>query len=130
MKRQSTKLILVALTILLIIVGCSPNVTQPSPPPVPTATQVSFPIGVFTKANWTMEINGDGSCHVYQQLVDDNCTYTATGDQVVFQSEHCKGVPGTYNWSYDGQVLSFTVITDKCTDIRNLLGHSEWKKTP
>ena len=130
MKRQSIKRIIIALAIMLIVVGCGPKATQSAPPPPPTATAVSFPTGVFTKANWTMEIFDDGSCRVSQQFVDDACTYTVTGNQVVFQGETCKGQTGTYNWSYDGQVLSFTVVEDNCNETRNVLHQSKWKKKP
>jgi len=130
MKIQSIKWIMIVLGIMLIIVGCGPKSTQSAPPPSPPATPVSFPTGVFTKANWTMEIFDDGSCHVFQQFVDDVCTYTVTGNQVVFQGDKCKGDSGIYNWSYDGQVLSFTVVEDKCAETRNVLDQSKWQKKP
>lgn len=130
MKRQSTKLILIALTIMLTIVGCSPNVTQSPAPLAPTATPVTYPTGVFTKANWTMEIFDDGTAHVFQQFVDSFGTYTVTGNQVVVKDDFCKDITGTYNWSYDGQVLSFTAVQDKCMDRKNVMHQSKWKKTP
>jgi hypothetical protein len=148
MKGQFVKLVWIAIAITLITVGCSPSATQSTPtqaptiapptqPPAPTATTApSFPIGIFSKANLTWEIKTDGTyavrSHTQSMPVHDDGTYTVTGNQVAIQGDWapCKGILGTYTWAYDGQALSFNVLTDKCTVRRNVTDSSKWLKKP
>ncbi len=55
-------------------------------------------------------------------FLDDNTeikgAYTTTKDQVVFTEDpggSCPGIPGTYKWTLDGSVITWTVVSDGCT---------------
>jgi hypothetical protein len=133
MKENFGKITWIAIAIVLIIVGCSPSAPQSTPTPAPTATpEPSFPTGIFTKANWTMEFKADGSYHAEQSMANDDGVYTVTGDQITFQGDFvpCKGIVGTYTWTYDGTALSFTAVDDECTERRNVTGRGQWLKKP
>jgi len=131
--------------IVLITVGCSPSATQSIPTPAPTLvppTQLpaptptialSFPTGVFTKLGWTWEFRPDGSDFIKSQWHEGLGTYTVTGNQVAFHEDigSCRKFgPGTYTWTFDGQVLILTEVADKCADRRNLIGYGKWVKKP
>lgn len=148
MKGQWKKLAWIVIAIVLMTVGCDLNATQspptpeptlapPTQPPAPTATTApSFPTGIFAKANLTWEIRADGTyavrSHTESMPVHDDGTYIVTGNQVAIQGDWvpCKGMVGTYTWAYDGQVLSFTALADKCTVRRNVTDSSKWLKKP
>jgi hypothetical protein len=62
--------------------------------------------------------------------------YTSKGDQVEFTDQ--KGPwactkngqkTGTYQWKYDGSVLTLTKVTDACTDRVGSLSGVKWKAT-
>ena len=134
MYKLSVKFILMALVVIWILAGCGPKTTQ-TPPPPPTSTPVVFPTGVFTKANWTWEFYANGNYYLHSQIADEKGTYAVSGNQVTVQGDLCKDVRGnvivaTYTWAYDGQVLSFDVVEDKCLDRRNLSDESKWMKKP
>jgi len=142
------KLTWIAIVIVLVNVGCSPSAAQSTPTsaptlaiptqlPTPTATTaVSFPIGIFRKANLTWEIKADGTyavrSHTDSIPVHDDGTYTVNGNQVAIQGDWvpCKGILGTYTWAYEGETLSFTVLADKCAVRRNITDSSKWLKKP
>jgi hypothetical protein len=127
MRENFGKITWIAIAILLIIVGCSPSANESTPTPEP-----SFPIGIFTKANWTWEFKADGSYHSEQSMANDDGVYTVTGNQITIQGDYvpCKGIVGTYTWTYDGTALSFTTVDDQCTDRRNVTGRGQWLKKP
>ncbi len=62
---------------------------------------------------------------------EEKHTYTVTGDQVVIQDDYvpCKDVVGTYAWTCDGEVLTMTVVDDKCRDRANM-ARGKWLKQP
>jgi hypothetical protein len=117
MRGQWIKLALIALMSMLIIVGCG-------------SKAVTFPTGIFTKANWTWEINADGSYYSHSQVATEHGTYTVTGNQIVIVGDiPCEGIKGSYTWAYDGKELIFEPIDDQCTDRRNFT-RGTWRKNP
>jgi len=135
-RAQWEKLAWIALAIVLIVVGCGPSATQSPPTPAPTVTTaLAFPMGTFTKASLTWEFKADGTyvleSHTQAMDLNVNGTYTVTGDQMVIQDNYhpCKDVVGTYAWAYDGEVLSITVVNDKCRE-RGNMGWGKWRKKP
>ena len=44
-------------------------------------------------------------------------TYVIEGNQItlVDDSGACGGSPGTYEWDFDGQLITFRLIADECT---------------
>jgi len=138
-KVQWEKLTWIALAIVLMVVGCSTGATQPTPvpptlPPAPTATTaLPFPTGIFAKASWTWELRADGTLTVNNQPTEYSAdgVYTVTGNQVVIQDDSftCKDVVGTYTWTYDGDVLTFTEVDDKCRD-RAGVTSGKWRPKP
>jgi hypothetical protein len=150
------KLAWIVMAMVLITVGCSPSATQsiptraptlvpptqppvptlapPTQPPAPTPTvALSFPTGAFTKLGWTWEFKPDGSGFIKSQWHEGLFTYTVTGNQVAFHEDigSCRKFgPGTYTWTFDGQVLILTEVADKCADRRNLIGYGKWALKP
>ncbi|HSR30880.1 MAG TPA: DUF5640 domain-containing protein [Anaerolineae bacterium] len=115
-----------------------PTPVPPTQTPAPTATTESLPFpvdGIFAKASLTWEFKPDGTYitegHTQLTAGRYSGTYTVTGDQVVIQDDYvpCKDVAGTYAWTYDGEVLTMTVVDDKCRD-RAGMARGKWRKTP
>jgi hypothetical protein len=144
---QWEKLVWIALAIVLILVGCGPSAAQspptpaptpvpPTQPPVPTATTaLAFPTGIFAKASLTWEFKPDGTYvtegHTQATNLKMNGTYTVNGDQIAIQDDYfpCRDVVATYDWAYDGEVLSLTAVDDKCRDRANM-AWGKWRKKP
>ena len=129
--------LLAVVGMVLTVIGCNsaPTPSLPTPGPAPTA----FPSGTFTMQlgdnHWTMTLNENGSC----VLVEDGVfvsigVYEVTGDQLEWlQSPYCaaQGAErGTYTWSFDGKVLTFKQVQDKCADRKAWLGNIQWTKKP
>ncbi len=115
-----------------------PTPVPPTQTPAPTATAEALPFpvdGIFAKASQTWEFKPDGTYitegHTQLTAGKHSGTYTVTGDQVAIQDDYvpCKDVVGTYGWTYDGEVLTLTVVDDKCRD-RAGLARGKWRKQP
>ena len=78
-----------------------------------------------------MEFKTDGSCiSKLSGEVVENATWTVTDDQIVFKGDYCGDKLGEYTWTYDGKILSFKEIDDKCSDRLGVLKDSQWLKKP
>jgi len=113
-----------------------PSAVPPTQPPAATAAiALPFPTGTFAKASLTWEFNPDGTYitegHTQATAGKFSGTYSVNGDHVAIQDDYtpCKDVVGTYAWTYDGEVLSITVVDDKCRDRANM-ARGKWRKTP
>jgi hypothetical protein len=115
-----------------------PTPVPPTETPAPTATAEALPFpvdGIFAKASQTWEFKPDGTYisegHTQLTAAKYSGTYTVIGDQVAIQDDYvpCKDVVGTYAWTYDGEVLTFTVIDDTCRD-RAGMARGKWRKKP
>ena len=115
-----------------------PTPVPPTETPAPTATAEALPFpvdGIFAKASQTWEFKPDGTYisegHTQLTAAKYSGTYTVTGDQVAIQDDYvpCKDVVGTYAWTYDGEVLTLTVIDDTCRD-RAGMARGKWRKKP
>jgi hypothetical protein len=117
------------------------QILEPTPVP-PTETReptaapaLAFPIGIFAKAGQTWEFRPDGTYitegHTQLTAGKYSGTYTVTGDQVTIQDDYvpCKDVVGIYAWTYDGEVLTLTVVDDTCRD-RAGMARGKWRKKP
>jgi uncharacterized lipoprotein NlpE involved in copper resistance len=140
------KLAWIALAIVLMVVGCDTSATQSPPTVAPTpvsptqtpeptaAPALPFPTGIFAKASLTWEFKPDGTYikegHTAATAGKYSGTYAVTGDQVVVQDDDmsCKD-EGTYAWTYDGEVLTLTVVDDQCRD-RAGMTRGKWRKQP
>jgi hypothetical protein len=118
MKEKGAKLVMIALAIILVVVGCSPKET--------------FPIGIFTNGDWELEFKTDGSCiSKFLGAVAETATCTVTDDQIVFKGDFCgEDKLGEYTWTFDDNILSFKAIDDKCSDRLGVLKDSQWLKKP
>ncbi len=110
----------------------SPTLTNTStltPSNTPAKGGSLIPPGIY-KTSWErLTLNADGT---YSQLVDIlsiDGNWTGTGNQITFteiSGGHCTGIPGTYQWSLSGKVLTFTKVQDDCTDRANDLPTGMW----
>ena len=116
MRGQLTKPVWITLAIILIIVGCKPRAT--------------FPTGIFTNKDWTWEFYPDGSYYADGSNAHESGTYSVTGDQITIEGDFCPEIIGTYTWTYEGEALSFKLISDKCTSRMNTVRNGQWLKQP
>lgn len=123
MRGDWIRLATIMLAIVVITVGCVPLVAPPAQPP--------FPTGTFTGPGiWTTEYNADGSYVARNPDAMERGTYTVTGEQIVLKGDYCGEVEGTYTWTFDGEVLSFTAVDDQCVDRRILVEGGTWLRQP
>ena len=114
-----------------------------TPSPTTATTASAFPTGTFTNTpGWTLEFTADGrqlrhwSADEEGVVFNASGTYTVTGNQVVFKdsASDCALDPklreGTYTWAYDGKVLSFKVLDDRCGDREGTATSTTWLKKP
>ena len=111
-----------------------PTATQPAATntsaPTPTETAIPtytpptpFPAGIYKAAKLvhTTEIKflADGTYRQGGAAITFSGKYALDGDKVVFQEDKgsglCYELPGTYSWSFDGQVLTLTTVDEKCS---------------
>lgn len=101
--------------------------------------QVSFPSGTFTcstvqgmyGATLTWNFEQTDSTAIFTRItrkgtyiqtnqykpVQINGTWEQTGHTVVFQDDFCREDDrGEYIWSFDGEALTFELISDECED--------------
>ncbi len=132
----------------------APTAESPSPTPqpatdtpVPTATDTPeptstpippFPTGVFkvvTKVH-TDEIDflEDGTYRQKGGALTISGTYKVQGNQVVLteikNSGACGDTPATYEWSFDGSVLTLKTLDNKCAMANIFTLEGEWTKQP
>ena len=115
----------------------APTATQPTPTLAPTATQPksqppvatvagSFPLGNFKneKLGIILTFIADGKFSIttpenanFADPGTEPGTYTIAGNQITIEQQfvQCKGVKGTYSWTYDGKALKFKSFGDKCS---------------
>jgi hypothetical protein len=91
-----------------------------------------FPPGIFQNLamNWTLEFYADGTYYGIGVFVSERGAFTVTGDQITMQGDHCGEIKGTYTWTYDGEVLNFSVLDDECMDRRVVIDQGSWVLTP
>ena len=98
--------------------------------PTPGAATADFPTGVFANGSRSWEFRTDGTAFWSAPTVSDGGPYKVTGDQIVLKSGYCGDVEGLYTWAYDGTVLSFKVLRDRCFDRRAEVDLTKWKRKP
>ena len=130
--------LLAIVVIVLMIIGCSsdvtPSLTTPGPAPTP------FPIGTFTTQigdnRWTVEFKANGIISVIEDGVFVlTAVYNVTGDQLEwFQDSYCgqqrNTERGVYTWSFDGNMLTFNEVQDRCAYRKAVLHQIKWEKKP
>jgi hypothetical protein len=107
----------------LYLAGCS------------SANQSSqFPIGLFDCVEcqgFTERYSGDGTLIVYMRgneyitgkwYIEGDVFHT--GDSFCNDKDE---MPGAYKWHFDGEILTFRVIEDACSDRVNSLNEKPWK---
>ncbi len=114
-----------------------PNTSSPSSKSAQSnmpAPGGAFPLGTFTAIHpqdtTLMEFLEGGKYAAPD--VGATGTFTATGNQIVLVEAEgpCKGIPGTYTWSFDGTNLTLTVVQDKCSLPRGSDLSRVWVKQP
>lgn len=93
----------------------------PSPSTAPVQGQSAFPVGVYSakvaQGTWTMDFKRDGTVTVKQEnfSLAPDITYNVKNDQIEISagttSSMCSG-KGIYKWAFDGQVLTFQLVSD------------------
>lgn len=117
-----------------------PASAAPSPATAPTSGQFAFPVGVYTakvaQGTWMMDFKRDGTVTVKQDdfSLAPDITYTVKNDQIEISAETtnamCSG-KGTYKWAFDGQALSFQLISDpNCQPRQSVMTSNKFVKQP
>jgi hypothetical protein len=84
---------------------------------------------------WVMNFKNDGSFTVTingKPMVRRG-SYTVTQNQITLSDDSapCRGKgAGTYLWTFDGKVLTFEVVEDRCDARRGTQHASKWTKQP
>jgi hypothetical protein len=122
----------------------SPPASEPTQTVEPQATTTSteataFPIGTFTMEDhdgkWLIVFKDDGSFRVTingQPMVRRG-SYTVSGDQITLSDDSvpCAGKgDGTYRWTFDGKMLTWEVVKDRCIARKGTHDGSTWSKRP
>jgi hypothetical protein len=119
-----------------------PMLTAATAAPISTTTGTTtsaFPIGTFTtEAGWTWQFKADGTQNynvpdAFPTPSFSTGTYTVTGNQIVFvesTGECGANTQGTYTWAYDGKILSFKVVKEKCGFREGTAAHGHWERQP
>lgn len=88
--------------------------TSPTP-----ASEAPGLVGTFTNSGEELTFNEDGTWFIRWQ---NNGSFTVNGNQVTFvdednRSDSCPPdqEPGVYEWTLEGQTLTFTLVSDPCT---------------
>lgn len=128
----------------------APTDTQPPPTLAPTATPApptprptspflgNFPVGNYTKiivdgvATWRFYTDGTYSFHTQMDGTETG-SFTVIGEQISINDTDfidCKGVTGTYTWSYKDNALLFNLVDDPCEWRQAIVPVVKWKKEP
>jgi predicted lipoprotein with Yx(FWY)xxD motif len=111
-----------------------PTVAATAPPsPTTVTTTNAFPTGIFANAvGWAWEFIDDGRQSFQMPGVSAWGTYAVSGNKIVFKESSATCGPdakeGTYTWAYDGKVLSFKVLDDRCGGREGSATSSPWVK--
>ena len=108
----------ILLLAMVIITGCSPEASSPTPPP--------FPTGAFENGEWSWEFKADGTFLSSGPIGSETGTYQVNGNQVTIACECCGDAMGTYTWAFDGSELSFTAVEDPCSNRSDVVDGSTW----
>lgn len=99
-----------------------------------TADSPQFPKGVYVGKFATIDFKADMSFTVtYEGQIVVRGKYTVKDNQVVLHDKSgpkaCVGMdPGTYEWSLDGDKLSFLLLDDPCPGRRMMLKDATYAK--
>ena len=108
----------------------SPTIGDDSP-----VGEGQFPTGTYRcddcgGMNWLpiyWSFDASGTYH-QEQVENPNTidgTWTADGNEISVQDCFCDcSVVGVYAWSFDGEILSFTLIEDSCSDRSGFMSKS------
>lgn len=129
-KKTSGKAVLL-LAVVIFLAGCAPGVSPSSTAGTPTINPHFFPIGSFVSGDWTLEFKADGTFTFSGPTEKYTGAYAADGNQVVFTTDSCGEVKGTYLWSFDGQrPMLLKAVDDPCRDRAELITSTGWWVKP
>lgn len=142
----------------LLVAGCSGATASPaeesagaSPPLATSGSSEStdlIPSGTYTAeipegveaapGQWTMDVGPDGIVwtHPGGSTFSPGDVVEVTSNGIVFAADpQCPdqdGEPteGSYEWSWDGEQLTFTLQSDSCPGRRDTLTTAPWEPTP
>jgi hypothetical protein len=79
----------------------------------------------------TWEFKVDGTYIMRITSYGDEGTYTVTGNQIALtESDQCPEDEAIYTWIYDGDVLSFKILFDRCRNRTAYWFRSKWTRKP
>lgn len=97
----------------LAIIGC-----KDKEPVEPDGSWIKYSANTQRQAIGTLELK-DSSLFIFiaqqEGHTDTNGRYSLLEDQITFEDDTCFS-PGTYTYSVSNKKLSFTLITDQCTE--------------
>jgi len=152
-QNSSTRMLVFTFAMLLLTVCGIPSTSQAQPTVTPTRmlltakpstvslpssmtpVQISqFPLGLFDCVEcqgMTEEYFADGTLVVYlkgYRYVTGK--WSVDGDVFYTGDSYCRDVdtmPASYKWHYDGEILTFQVIEDTCSDRVSSLALKPWR---
>ena len=157
MQTKNPALLVLSLIIIVSLLNaCGGNTAPVATPLPPTVTSVPtlawtaptitpggpFPIGIYEPVHALdtdqLEFLADGTYTANLAIVKflARGAYVVDGNEIVFNEEkgpcsgHPGGYPGRYVWSFDGNMLVFTVVEDPCPVPRKYDLQRQWIKQP
>lgn len=116
------------------LLGFSGQVFRTPPTTTVKADSPQFPKGVFVGKFATIDFKADMTFTVtYEGQIVVKGKYVVKDNQVVLHDKSgpkaCVGMdPGTYEWSLDGDKLSFLILDDPCPGRRMMLKDATYVK--
>jgi signal peptidase I len=106
--------------------------------PAPTITPGGpFPVGIYVPEGNPVpgdqiQFRSDGTYTrtVPKEHVVIRGRYVVSQNQIVLNDDLCAGFTGTYIWGFDGQVLTFQNVEDKCNLPRKTDMQRQWIRQP
>ncbi len=125
---KQARLLFSLLWVLAVVMNSAGGVT-------PSQGMSHFPRGTYTAGDYTMVFGNKGQFRVSKrEELQVEGEYTVNGDQVTlidkrgpFACTTAGQQTGKYRWKYEAEMLTFTVLDDKCEGRSADLPAQPWK---
>ncbi len=131
MSRKWILVVAVSMLLLTVSVACSSSAPAVKVLPTPGVAANPFPSGTFAIGKWSLELKGDGGYALKADALEENGTFTVSGDQVTLKGDRCAKLnveKAVYSWSFDGRMLAFKALDDRCMDRVSRMDGNSWTK--
>lgn len=130
---KSMYVIAVSMLLLTESVACASSAPPAKVLPTPGTAPNAFPTGSFALGQWAFELKNSGVYALKVDGLEENGTYSVTGDQVTLKGERCArlGIENAaYRWTFDGKTLTFKALDDICMNRLSRVDGASWTKNP